>query len=153
MGVRMRRIYGIHDLLKDDELVFTGGQTACGRFIGCALANITQAFRKHAKIRKRYWLEHLYDAPIEMPEHYETKKQPERIPPIDAESLRQFRRSIPIGQTVRCFEYLESTDTRKEYGIYPIVEKYRHIFTIQRKGYTESYSWIQLYRKDGVELA
>lgn len=150
-----KRIYAMHDSLDDDKVVFTGDQLSCAEFADTSGANITSSFRRKGKVKGRYWLEHVDDVKKTRKNFPKIPKRHERCSIIDAVMIRdvvKLRRSTRIGTEVRCFEYFETTHEKNVIGEFPITEKYRHVFSVQMTGHLESYSWIDLYRKDGVEL-
>lgn len=146
-----KRIYALHDTLNDNEVVCRGDAVELAAFAGTSRENINGAFRSGGRVKRRWTVEQIGEAPVIQPVHHYSPPV-RKSKPIELESLRQLRNSIPIGTMVRVFAYVEDADLEQELGIYPIVEKYRHVFTVQMEHFTESFSWVNLYRKDGVEL-
>lgn len=149
-----KRIYALHDTLNDNEVVCTGDAVELAAFCGTSRENVNGAYIHRNRIKKRWTVEYISDAPVKQPAYHKPaeKRVPARTRPIEQNSIRQLRNSIQIGTMVRVFAYVEDADLEQELGIYPIIEKYRHVFTVQMEHFTESFSWVNLYRKDGVEL-
>lgn len=155
----MRKRY---EVLKDGEIVFAGSRQQAADFLGVSLTSLSTIANSLTVTRKGYRVRVL---PLE---HKKQKKKPnlnvrhwyvspsrekknlvESILPYDIAKLRS---RVQYGDKVRVFREIEYTDDKVIVGEYPIVQKYRHVFTIWTGHYMESFTWVELYRKDGVEL-
>ena len=154
----MRKRY---EVLKDGEIVFAGSRQQAADFLGVSLTSLSTIANSLTVTRKGYRVRvlplehkkkkkpnlnvrHWYVSPSR-----EKKNLVESILPYDIAKLRS---SVQYGDKVRVFREIEYTDDKVIVGEYPIVQKYRHVFTIWTGHYMESFTWVELYRKDGVEL-
>lgn len=154
----MRKRY---EVLQDGQVVFTGSRQEAADFLGVSLTSLSTIANSLAVTRKGYRVRVL-------PTERKKKKKPnlnirrwyvspsrekknlvESILPYDIAKLRN---RVQYGDKVRVFREIEYTDDKVIVGEYPIVQKYRHVFTIWTGHYMESFTWVELYRKDGVEL-
>lgn len=155
----MRKRY---EVLKDGEIVFAGSRQQAADFLGVSLTSLSTIANSLTVTRKGYRVRVL---PLE---HKKKKKKPnlnvrhwyvspsrekknlvESILPYDIAKLRD---SVQYGDKVRVFRDIEYTNDKVVVGEFPVVQKYRHIFTVWTGHYMESFTWVELYRKDGVEL-
>ena len=154
----MRKRY---EVLKDGEIVFAGSRQQAADFLGVSLTSLSTIANSLTVTRKGYRVRVL---PLERKKKKkpnlnvrrwyvspsrEKKNLVESILPYDIAKLRN---SVQYGDKVRVFREIEYTDDKVIVGEYPIVQKYRHIFTVWTGHYMESFTWVELYRKDGVEL-
>lgn len=134
----------------DNTEVCRGDASTCARLIGTSSQNVMSAYKRHGKCKGKYVFELAGYEEVRPNASRATAKELRmlRIVPSD---IADIRRRTPIGTLVSCYRYDERTSYIKRYvGDFPIVAKYRHIFTVQMKGFQESYTWIDLIRKDGV---
>ena len=148
-----RTILVMRDAQSNDEIVCRGDATTCARLIGTSSKNVMSAYKRHGKCKGKYIFEFAGYEEVRPNANRVTAKDL-RMLRIVPEDIRSIRRKTQIGTLVSCYRYDDRTSSHvKRYvGDYPIVEKYRHIFTVQMNGFQESYSWIDLIRKDGVAI-
>ena len=152
---QMKRIYVLRDTLRDNETVFEGDAKACAKFCHTSMQNVGQCFKRGGKLNRRYAIEIVRLVHIELTHQYRGGSQKARQSIIDAitmQDVAKIRNSVQVGTAVNIFRKIESADEKQLVGSFPISEKHRHIFTVQMKGYKQSYTWVDLLRKDGVEL-
>lgn len=151
----IKSVYALHDIFDGNKVVCTGDSRTCAEFAGVSPQNICQCYRRQFTVAKRYKVGKVGEAPVLVPKHYRHKKQKERYSILNAVMMQdviKLRNTTPTGAKVKVFEYVEALDEKKLVGVFPISEKYRHVFTVRAKGYNMSFSWTDLFRKDGVEL-
>lgn len=145
----------MHDTFSHDEVVFTGDSKSCAKYAETSPANIIACFAKGRRVKRRYTLEHIGYGKREMNVKKHTKRK-DRYSLIDAVMMRdvlKLRNELPVGTLVRVFKHNDTTDEDYEVGVFPITEKYRYVFSVGFRKHQESYTWVALYRKDGVEIA
>lgn len=155
-GTATKSVFVMRDTIKDNEIVCRGDAEECAKAISTSPDNIRGAYRRNGLCMRRYSLEYVgethkkaYTRAQDRPTAKDLRMK--RIVPSD---IANIRRSTLLGTLVRCYRYDEGASFTKYFvGYFPIVEKHRHIFTVQMNGFLESYSWIDLIRKDGVEIA
>lgn len=154
-GCPTKAVFVMRDTFNDNEIVCRGDAVECAKAAETSADNIRSAFKRCGLCKKRYSLEYVGEMPRKAytpsPDRPTAKDlRMKRIVPSD---IIRIRRSTLLGTLVRCYRYDESASfTRRYVGNFPIVEKHRYIFTVQMKGFMESYSWTDLIRKDGVEI-
>ena len=154
----MRKRY---EVLKDGQIVFAGSRQQAADFLGVSLTSLSTIANSLTVTRKGYRVRVL---PLERKKkkkpnlnvrHWYTSPSREKknlVESIFPQDIAKLRRSVQYGDKVRVFRDIEYTNDRVVVGEFPVVQKYRHVFTVWTGHYMESFTWVELYRKDGVEL-
>lgn len=86
---------------------------------------------------------------------YVSKREQKIESAITLEMIREIRSRIHIGDTVICLDAVEECDGRQAGKVYNRCEVdgvYPSIFTVKRPFWTESFTWVDLIRQNGVMM-
>ena len=151
-----------YEVLKDGEVIFSGSRQQTADFLGInvtsvsTIANSLTVTRRGYRIRaidseskKRKKAEPKTHRRNFVKSALEKRNLTECVFPYDVGKMRS---KIRLGDKVRVFTEIEYIGGRVVIGEFPIVAMYPHIFDVWTGCYLESFTWFDLYRKDGVEL-
>lgn len=153
MAGRTKRLYAIE--LNSKEL-FSGDLRECAEYLSLSVGYVSSAAYKQIPVLEEYYI--VPKGLIPRKKHSNalryTKKQRTHLTEdtIFMRDVFKLRNRTPLGTMVNVFED-HDFGFRHDIGTFPIVDKHRYVFDIQKHGYRESFSWIELFRKDGVEVA
>ena len=152
----MKSIYALHDTKQGGEVVFMGDSKECASFAKTSYQNVSNCCRHGFLLVRRYKVESIKTVPREFIGNIQGKPLlKERYSIVNAVMMRdvaRMRNAVSTGMKVKVFTEIDETNEKIIIGVFPITEKYRHVFSVKMGKYMQSYSWIELYRKDGVEL-
>lgn len=150
-----------YEVLKDGQLVFAGSRQQTADFLGISVTSVSTIANSLTVTRKGYRIRVITTGRKENKKpnlkvrHWYTSPALEKrnlLESIFPQDIAKLRRGVQCGDKVRVFREIEYADDKAVLGEFPVVQKYRHVFTIWTGHYMESFTWVELYRKDGVEL-
>ncbi len=153
MAGRTKRLYAIE---LDGKELFSGDLRDCAEYLSLSVGYVSSAAYKQIPVMEEYYI--IPKGLIPRKKHSNALRYTHRQKThmdentVFMRDVFKLRNQTTLGTMVTVFEDHEF-GFRHDIGTFPIVGKHRFVFDIQRKGYIETYSWIDLYRKDGVEFA
>lgn len=150
-----------YEVLKDGEVIFSGSRQHTADFLGINVTSVSTIANSLTVTRKGYRIRVIdtkrkkpKPKPVKHRKQYvttalERRNAVECVFPYDVGKMRS---KIRLGDKVRVFTEIEYIGGRVVIGEFPIVAMYPHVFDVWTGHYLESFTWFDLYRKDGVEL-
>lgn len=86
---------------------------------------------------------------------YVSKREQKIESAITLEMIREIRSRIHIGDTVICLDAVEECNGRQAGKVKnrcEVIDASRHVFTVKRPFWTESFTYIDLIRQNGVMM-